>query len=99
MTKKKEVPVIRCTVYFVIKEYDFKKHGNRHREQLRMVAWNDNEPTIERRQMILGTDGQFKVRKARGLTKEDFELIDKHKDKIQTVWKDYFDNKKESHSI
>lgn len=96
MSKPKEKPVIRCKVFFVLKEYDFKKHGNRHREQLRMLQWNDNEPTIERRQMILGIDGEFKVRKARGLSKEDIRLIQKHMDKIETIWKEFEDGRKEN---
>lgn len=87
MTKEK--PIIRCEVYFILKSYDFKKFGNRHREQLRMVRWNDNEPTIERRQMILNKDGEYHARKCRGLSKEDIICIQNHMDKIGTVWKEY----------
>ncbi len=96
MTKPKEKPEIRCKVFLVLKEYDFKKHGNRHREQLRMVQWNDNEPTIERRQMIMSIEGEYRPRKARGLSQEDLKLIELHKDKIETVFKEFENGRKEN---
>jgi hypothetical protein len=53
--------------------------------RLQVVKWNDNKPVLEKREFYLDGDGGEKTGKAKGLTKEDVEIILAHKGEILTL--------------
>lgn len=78
----KSAKAIKCDELAEIKSYD---DGRKSFKVLRVVCWNEGDPTIELRWMFRMADGMMKCGRACGLSLQDLALLVEKFPKIKAL--------------